>query len=67
MKAIVVKDCKVAPNGHTTEALKKDQEIDGDLAKFAVSVGLAKVAKEPAVKKSAPKKTTAKKKTTKKK
>jgi hypothetical protein len=62
MKVKVLKDCNVAPHGHTTIKLTADQVVDGEIADFLMKVGLGeKAGNEPVTKKTA-KKPTAKKK-----
>jgi hypothetical protein len=45
MKAVVIEDCKVAPNGYVVISLSKGQEIDGELADFCVEAGHAEYLK----------------------
>lgn len=56
MRAVVIEDCCVAPNGYDTMQLRAGQEICGQLAAFCVENGHAKVKEEaPQVIEPAPK------------
>lgn len=46
MKAVLLEDCKVAPNGYTVLSLFKGQTVSGELADFCVEAGHAEYIKE---------------------
>ena len=47
MKAVLLEDCKIAPNGYTVISLFKGQIVSGEIADFCVEFGHAEIVKEP--------------------
>lgn len=46
MKVKLIKDCKMAPEGHTTFDYKKDQIVEGQAAEIALKYKYGKKFKE---------------------